>query len=100
MTDHYLLAAAACDALFRKVTPNLRSLSCEMRAGKVFIQYVYETEPSDDDNELRYLFEGYFLVNLSSDADYDYELLVLGTAQTFKALSVKVYGRFEGMGLA
>ncbi len=71
-----------------------------MRAGKVFIQYVYETEPSDEDDELRYLFEGYFLVNLDTDADCDHEILVLGNTQLFRALNVKIYGRFEGMDLA
>ncbi len=95
-----ILAEAAANALWSKVTPNVRSISCEIRDGKIFIQYVYHKDPTEEEVELRYLFEGYFLTNLDGGADYDFEIIILAEPNVFMALPIKIYGRYEGMDLA
>jgi hypothetical protein len=94
------IALYAARALFRKVTPNMRSVSCELRNGKIIIQIVFEVQPSDDELELFWLFETEFISGLHEDVDFDHEILVLESGSFIKALEVLIFGRFEGMEFA
>jgi len=91
------LAFFASDALYGKVTSNMRSISCEMRKDKLFIQIVFERQPEDHEMELISLFEAYFISGMYGGIDFDHEIIISPSGYDFSVLEVRIYGRFEGM---
>lgn len=94
------ISTSASNALFGKVTPNMRFITCGLIDSKIIIQVVFENEPNEEEVELISLFETYLLTGLYQDMDFDRQIIIAPVGRDFLFLPISVYGRFEGMEFA